>query len=290
MQIRLEEPVVNCQKLYLGTRWRYPTVTDVKFLSPTRLLVAHRHAKKLYLIEFSYEEKRYSVLHTLVLPILTESLAVIGSRIYSLSFSPEMCIVELVGDKMVFVKRVHLSSFGVNYHGIRAVGDLLYCTPSSDLCSEGHDSIVVYDTAKDTSTFLTSPDLLQKYRIKDMVFVGEHVVLALHHKGITHMGECGHVPNGRLGLFTRDLRLLDTHDVPHTHFDLMSVQGTQFYAVAADTDGGAIYTGEVLEGKLCEVQRIPCEDFPHGIDLCGPLLAYTSYATSSVYIRDCNGL
>ena len=51
MDIVIEEPVNKfANKLYQGQRWRYPSMTDVKFINDEYIVAAHRYGCKVYVI------------------------------------------------------------------------------------------------------------------------------------------------------------------------------------------------------------------------------------------------
>ncbi len=50
--IQINEPLnAYARPIYLGNYERYPTLTDIKFLTKDRIIVAHRYSSKLYIIQ-----------------------------------------------------------------------------------------------------------------------------------------------------------------------------------------------------------------------------------------------
>ena len=87
MDIVIEEPLNHfALKIYQGSRWRYPTMTDVKFLDNQHIVAAHRYGCKVYVIHIDEENKRFTIIDSIQLmhknrPYQTESFTIVDNTI-----------------------------------------------------------------------------------------------------------------------------------------------------------------------------------------------------------------
>ena len=293
MELIIEEPHNKfVLQIYLGKRFRYPSVTDVVFVSSDRIVVAHRYACKLYYIQFSdpcYSHHRIVdelVLHVNGKQHQTEMMDISGNTIYLISYSEYLTIIDIVADTLCVRKTVLLNQTQSPYHGIQVYMNYVYITPSNK--AAGDDRIIVWNTEHDNIAHkLTSPDIGPNIRIKDIAFLSDtRIILLGNYKTINAMTNKGHTFNGFIGLYTHEFRELDIVPYSTTHFDSVTSKDGVFYATGSDLEGGYIYVGSTVDDKLSAIVKHPVQDFPHGITVYNDKLAYTSYATSAVYITD----
>jgi hypothetical protein len=147
MQIELFEPIdSDYKKLYLNKETRYPTVTDVQFLKDDLIIVAHRHASKVYLIKIN--PPNYEILDTLLItldgkPHQTEALQVLGNKIYLICYSEYLFIIDIC-EKLQVREIIKINNIKTPYHGIEKNNKFIYLTPSRK--TEGPDPIIKFDT------------------------------------------------------------------------------------------------------------------------------------------------
>lgn len=286
MDIIINEPLSsNERKLYQGERWRYPTMTDVKFLSTNMIVAAHRHGCKVYLI--SLEDTVYVIKDRLTLmynnkPYPTESFVVLGNTIYMISFSDIMTIIDILPGNRLRQRQTYVKlEDQVPFHGIASRNGLVYITPSKQQI--GTQYIHEYNPASGKLSKIIS--LGDTIRVKGLAFLSNDlVVVVLNYKVETSMVQTGHTFDGVIKLYTLDFTLLDSVEVPLTHFDAIVSQGSLFYATGADLQGGYIFKGCVDGQKFKSITAHSVHDFPHGIDIMDSKIAYTSYHTSGVHI------
>jgi hypothetical protein len=291
MEIILKEPVLPSDlPIYLGNRSRFPTVTDVVFVSENRIVVAHRNACKVYYIELE-ETKKYRILDEIVLyvngrPHRTEMMDIRNSSIYLISYTEYLTIIDIIGDKLHIRQSIPLNKTHSPYHGIQVSGNNVYITPSNK--RNGDDSIVVWNTITNRiQERIQSPDIGSTIRIKDITFIREdRIVLLGNYKVETDMMTPGHIFHGFIGLYTLDFRKICHVEFDTTQFDSVTSKDGIYYATGADLEGGYIYKGGLINDELSPIQKYSVHDFPHGICIYGTKLAYTSYTTSAVYITE----
>ena len=64
MDIIIQEPMNHYTvKLYQGSKWRYATMTDVKFLDNHHIVAAHRYGCKVYAINIDIEKQTFTIIH-----------------------------------------------------------------------------------------------------------------------------------------------------------------------------------------------------------------------------------
>lgn len=294
MDIIINEPVSSKErKLYQGERWRYPSMTDVKFIGANMIVAAHRHGCKVYLISLATDTATYTIEDTLTLmyknkPYPTESFVILGNTIYMISFSDIMTIIDILPGNRLRQRQTYVKlEDNVPFHGIATRNGLLYITPSKKQI--GTQYIHEYNPVNGKLSKLIS--LGDNIRVKGLAFVSNDlIVVVLNYKAETSMVQTGHTFDGTIKLYTLDFTLLDSVEVPLTHFDGIVSNGSLFYATGADLQGGYIFKGCVEGQKFKSITAYRVNDFPHGIDIMGGKIAYTSYDTSGVHIINENVL
>jgi hypothetical protein len=80
--------------------------------------------------------------------------------------------------------------------------------------------------------------------------------------------------------------MLDSVDIPYTHFDAVCRDERSFYATGANLQHGYIFKGNVQNNIISKLCAYQVHDFPHGIDVIDNTIAYTSYSTSGIHFMD----
>jgi hypothetical protein len=287
MDIVIEEPLNNYAiKLYQEERWRYPSMTDVKFFRDNHIIAAHRYGCKVYMI--CVDNNKHTVTHSIKIsyngkPYQTESFIVINNKIYMLSFSNVMTLIDILPDLTLKQRKhvvINIDKGYIPYHGIAFKDHTIYLTPSNK--SIGTEHIITFDTI--TGRLTKQVSLGENIRVKALTFLPNDVlVVVVNYKEITTMATKGHTFNGSIRVYSHNFTLLHSIEVPLTHFDGIVSDGNLFYATGADTRCGYIYKGSVVENKITSLEAFQVHDFPHGIDVKDNIIAYTSYATSGIH-------
>lgn len=288
MDIIITEPLNRfATKLYQGQRWRYPSMTDVKFLNNEYIVAAHRYGCKVYVIQ--KQTDAFVIVNTLTLtyngqPYPTESFTIVNNKIYMISFTNVMTIIDIMPNYSLKQNAsIELHNNDVTCHGIAYRDNCVYITPSKK--NIGTEYIVSYNTLNGEIKQVTS--LGDDIRVKNLAFLpNDLVVVIVNYKTKTAMIEKGHKFNGSIRLYTLDFKQLDSIEVPLTHFDGITSKKNIFYVTGADLDGGYIYKGIVEDNKLSSIHKYQTQDFPHGIDIRENIIAYTSYTTSGIHFID----
>ena len=110
-----------------GSQKRIATVTDVKFISDNKLIVAHRGAAKLFLIEI--DNNTYKIIDSLLLNIdgkyyHPDLISIQNNRIYMTAYTNMSCIVDIIDNKLNIVKLVKIHEY-INYHGCFIMNNLV---------------------------------------------------------------------------------------------------------------------------------------------------------------------
>jgi hypothetical protein len=292
MDIYIHEPItVYAEKIYQGSSHsRITSMTDVKWMSETRIIAAHRYAGKLYIIDIS--GGRYKIIttytHTYKNKLYTTEMFDIDKerkKIYLICFTEMFFIFDILPtDTIVCVKSVQLNTANIPYHGIRLHMNHLFITPSYK--NYGIEAIKKYNIHNNCITDINLPD--KNIRIKHISILPDNTILLLIcYKTDTVMSMLTHYSSGCIRLYSPDFRtILDTYDLPSIHLDSIVSQDYVFYATCRDLTRGFLLKGCICNQKIMEETRFACEDFPHGIDIFGSKIAYTSYTTSGVHIID----
>jgi hypothetical protein len=294
MRIVISEPKNQfATVLYQAGKTRFATMTDVKYIGPNRIVAAHRYACKLYLIQIDdFSENKYTILYTLSLthmgkPVQTEMMGIYHNTIYLICFNEMMFVIDIEpNDTLTIRKMVCLGKPGAPAHGICIHGEYAYITPSAK--NYGYDNIIEYHIP--TETILYLPSLGPTLRIKHIAFTrNEYAIIVVVFKTNTGMTNRNHAYNGAIQLYAPNMKCVQTIKYPLTHFDAVCISDTDpevFYATGADDKGSYIYKGIIQNNTIISVQKIPCVDFPHGIDIYGDKIVYSTFGESSIEWMD----
>lgn len=289
MDIIINEPPTHfTQLIYQGPRSRLATMTDVKFLAPDRILAAHRYSGKLYHIQLG-PDGSHQILDTLTLKHngqlhQTEAFVVVNNVVYMICFTNLLFIIDLLPNQVLIQRQVMQLNTGITYHGIAAHKGSIYITPSTNK-RQDDNRLVVYDIASGSIKYL--PPLGDDVRVKSLAFMSDgYIIVIVTYKNVIPMTVKGHISDSAVRLYTSDFVLLDTVEVPLTTFDSVDVcdNGNTFIATGANLIGGYLYVGTVEAGQIASLTLHVVHDFPHGINLNGSTIAYTSYTTSGIHL------
>jgi hypothetical protein len=266
--------------IFSGPHSRNPTVTDVKFISENRLVAANRQAAKLYLIEKI--TSGFHILHTLDtiidgIPYHTDLFDVINNTIYATNFTNTACVYKITESAIVFVKTLTLHATN-KYHGAQVFNNCVYFT-----CSQGISTVAKYTIDTHQITHIT-PERIGQSRIKDICFVNNCAILLLNSDGPK---EFASTYDGEVALYSvkgDTFKFLVKRSFKGVHFDSVTNKSTKIYATAhSEKELGLIYVFDVKDNLLQLLETKPVYGFPHGIDIYGKTLAYTSYNTSGIH-------
>jgi hypothetical protein len=289
MNIYITEPPTEFTKvIYQGAYSRIPSMTDVRWLSDTRLVAAHRYAGKVYLIDLS--DKGYSIIstykHTYKNKLYqTEAFEINKEKniIYLISYTEMLFILDILpNNSIICSKAIQLNTQSIPYHGIRLYDRHIFVTPSNK--NIGYETIKKMNT--ETYAIEDIPSLGNTIRVKHIQFLPNGTVfLIINYKTATTLTMKNHISNGCLRLYTSDFTvILNSFEMPSTHLDGLTMDKNIFYITCRNLDNGYILKGNITDNMIITEKRIPCEDFPHGIDIFNNKIAYTSYTTSGIHI------
>jgi hypothetical protein len=291
MDIIIEEPLNSfALKLYQGSRWRYPSMTDVKFLDSQHIVAAHRYSCNVYVIYIDKENQLHTIIDKIQLmynnkPYQTESFVILNNIIYIISFSNILSFIEILPNLHLKQQQnyIQLDPFNISFHGITCMNHLVYITPSKKII--GTEYILSYNTLNRQLTKVATLGI--NIRVKCLAFLPNgNIVIAINFKEKTSMVDKSHMFNGEIRLYSPDFTILDTIDIPCTHFDGICCDEYTFYATGANLQNGYIFKGNVQDKNITSLHAYQVHDFPHGIDIMNNNLAYTSYTTSGIHIID----
>jgi len=277
---------------FFGDQKRIATVTDVKFISDSKLIVAHRAAAKLYLVEII--DDIHSIKDTLLLKYGNkhyhpDEMAIKDNMLIMTSYENISCVVnfDILNNKLSFVKIFQIHKY-IQYHGCcisRINNNLIYYGGVRD--KDYNTPMTVYDF--DTNT---SIDIKTNYngRIKTISLCNDGNILL-------GLDELGKKDKNNVNLFNsliviyslekNQLTLLDSIEIEKSQIDGSVIYNNYFFVTlhCGIDKCGYIYIGKIDKDKLIFVKKVKCNNFPHGIDVHNNRLAYTSYTSSSVIIH-----
>ncbi len=286
----------------IGSSGRYDTITDCDFFNDTCIICADRQMACLYLIEFDLERDSYRILDSITCisngkPVHFELISIYKNpitseiRIYGVSYDNRLFICDLIRDKFsnYITKVVNECD---NYHGICILDD--------------EESVYVTNTQKPTITKFNACTGTKQtivcnggVRMKDVAIINAEYMIALSSdrgptEGIQKSdGTINSVCkpyDSHVFIYNRNTSAqMYVHTLKDTHID-SCVYSAPFCFVTCTSASGEGYILRLrvdMETKtLVDPVQFPCAGFPHGISIYNNKLAYTSYATSSLYIHD----
>jgi hypothetical protein len=291
MDVIIKEPLNKfAVRLYQGSRWRYPSMTDVKFLDTQHIIVAHRYACKVYVIKIDNENQSFNIIDSLQLMYKnklyqTESFTILNNTVYMLSFSNIISYIDILPNYHLQQRHTSLKlvSQDIPFHGITKKDHLVYVTPSKKQI--GTEYILSYNTLSNQVSNVVT--LGENVRVKCLEFLSNGlIVVIINYKQNTSMTDKLHFFNGEIRLYTQDFSLLDYVVIPFTHFDCICGYDCDFYATGANMQNGYIFNGKVNGNTIETLYAYEVHDFPHGIDILGNKIAYTSYSTSGIHFLE----
>ncbi len=266
--------------IFTGTHSRNPTVTDVKFISATRLVAANRQAAKLYLIEKG--DTGFKMLYTLDTvfdgaPYHTDLFDVYNNTIYATNFTNTACVYKVTDKEIVLENTVKLHTTN-KYHGAQVHNNCVYFT-----CSQGISTIAKYNIETNVITHIT-PERIGQSHIKDICFINNYAILLLNSDSPK---EISSTYDGDVALYSvkgGTFKFSCKRSFKGVHFDSVTNKARKVYATAhSEKDLGIIYVFDVKDNLLQLLETKPVHGFPHGITIYDKTLAYTSYNTSGIH-------
>lgn len=271
-----------------GDQKRIATVTDVKVFQ-NMLIVAHRAAAKLYLMEKNNE--KYNIIDTLVLKIEDkffhpDLIDIHNNAIYMTSYTNKCCVVKIQDKKFIFdrIFVIHLKNM---FHGIHINNNKLYFGAQK---------------AIDNSTFLTVFNINKKIspkkiktnmdkRIKDIAtYSGDKILL-----GCDNGRNMQNVFDSWIMLYQikKDkLFLLDSIKIKTAQLDGVTIKDNYFFVTihSGISKSGMIVVGMIKDNRLEVLKNVKCNDFPHGLTIHNDEFIYSSYDRSSIVIHPLNDI
>ena len=273
---------------YMNNQKRVATVTDVKFVSANRLVVAHRAAAKLFLVEIVDGESR--ILDTLLLDTRhpdsssryfhPDLICLHGNSVFMSEYTNRSLVVDVVDDHLE-IRNAFTICKEFRYHGCFTRNQfILYGSVKGG-------TIGVYNTQTGVVQHLRTPCRMRIKTIgmdedRNFIFGADLPQAELSRPGARMDAELQLYQYDKKG-FTR----LDVLELPDTQVDgHVFHDGLHYFAIHdGEEKRGKILVVRTSDGKIERIRDVPCNDFPHGLDIRDGLLAYTSYSTSSVILE-----
>ena len=267
---------------WFGKQKRIATVTDVKFISDNKLIVAHRAAAKLYLVQIN--NNTYEIIDSIILKIDStyfhpDLISIQNNRIYMTAYTNNVCMVDIIDNKLNIVKVIKIHEY-LQYHGCFCKNNVIYLGAVKD--KNNNIPLTIYNC--ETNQFVNIK-LNYNRRIKTINVINNNILLGLD----------GKISNDRIfdswimyyKLHNNKLLLLDSIHIKNAQIDGSAIYNNHFFITLHSEiyKCGHIYIGSINDTKLTFIKKVQCNDFPHGMDIYNNKLAYTSYANSSVMVH-----
>lgn len=294
MEFEIKEyNICNMKRVSFGNQSRQITITDCKFINDNLVIIAHREAAKVYIIEILkssfnildsitvYSEKTYHY------PDLFD-IDIKNNKIYIANFTHIISVINIVNNnKLRFDKLIHFDSCRV-YHGITFHNNNIYLSNSLGQSRKPKKSFVVtvYNTVNQQKYDLP---LEHNMRIKHLAFIDDNYIVALQQYNFNYENTLNISYDALLCLYKIEDTLIsiDSIEIPNTHTDsIVYYNNTAFFTCHKHNIGGYIGYVQIEDNKFKEIHYHKVSDFPHGIHILNDKLMYTSYSKSSFNILD----
>ena len=271
------------QSFPFASQSRVATVTDV-VAHNDMLIVAHRAAAKLYLME--KHDGGYNIIDSLQLKINgsyyhPDLMGINDNLIYMTSYSNVCCVVEIDNKKLVYKTKFKIYN-GNYFHGICVTNNKIYFGAQNQ--QKGNTFLTVHKLGneKKYKNFYTT----HKNRIKAISVINKDTVLL----GCDSGGPNKNVYDSWIDLYRisgKKMKLLDSIKFGVTQIDGATIWKDYFFVtVHSGIDKcGYIIVGKIENKSLKIIKKVKCHDFPHGIIVHNHKLIYTSYGRSSINIH-----
>jgi hypothetical protein len=292
LEIKIEEPLKGSksQAIFFGKSSRVPSHTDIAFLSKDKFVIAHRFAGKLYLVKA--RGNTFQILNTLSilykgLRDFPDLICTDYNLIYIVNFNNILHVIDTAHDIMRIIKSIVLHPT-FSYHGLCISDKKLYATATVRIKDEAF-VITEYDLVSQNIRHL--PIIGNPNRLKDICFLNSDlcIVITSFNDREIGFGKKKEVYDGEIVLCSfnkTQFTVVDTLPFTQCHFDSIICKKNIFYCTSTFVEEGSyILIGEIIDNKIINIQKHPCEAFPHGIDIYEDTLGYTSYGTSTTYIK-----
>lgn len=290
----------------IGYAGRYDTLSDCDFIDDTHIVCADRQMARLYLIQFDLEHDTYTIIDTATCicnnkPFHFELISIKSANmqnpyitIYAVSYTNELFSCNIVYNKFTKFTTMVVNPAD-NYHGVLALED---------------GSVYVTNMKQPTITQFNPKNgykhtikCSRGVRMKDVIVIDDPYIVALS-------SDRGPINGSKTadGTVQPINKPYDSHVILYNrytgqHVCVHTLEKTQIdgcvykapfcYVTCTDVSG----VGYILRLSIDLVARtftdpvyIPCAGFPHGISIYNNMLAFTSYATSSLYIHNLSAL
>ncbi len=262
---------------------RLSSLTDVKFIHADTLLVAHRAAARLYLVDIS--EPHHRIISELEISdtgskrghFHPDLMTIHGDSVYISSFTDRAAKVRVQDNELIVDE---IKSVGTDrYHGCYADQDSLLLGPIHT------DQIACINYKSGETEYLTYNNFNER-RVKTL---GRHENLYVMGQDIKwHKGITGYSYFALYERAANALVLLDEFQFTHTQTDghiYIRDQDVHLITIQDGADNcGYIVSFKIEDKKIKLLKKTQVADFPHGIDACDGQVAYTLYSNSSVVL------
>jgi hypothetical protein len=269
---------------YLGKQKRVATVTDVKFVDDTLLIVAHRAAARLYLLEKT--DNVYNQVDSIILRkgskfFHPDLITVKNYKVYMTDYTNILTIVDIDKPEKK-LERIQLKNIGKCYHGCSHDDTYIYLGG----VNVGKPYITLLHTETEQIIHIPFPI---KTRIKSLekITINEkdHLILGIDDGKPTK--RTSSVVLCELNIDNRSVTIVDRLDLPSSQIDAAAQnRGSFYFCVHIENDKGYIYKYHIEDMKLKFDKRVEVSDFPHGLDTIDDVVVYSSYTTSSIKFLD----
>ena len=279
-----------------GTQSRIANITACKFITEDIVVIAHRAVAKVYLIHINVDSNTYEILDSMQLCFgsLTyhpDGMDVYQNKIYMSAFSDKCCIIEIINNERLVFERIFTVVPKVSYHGVFVNKSGIFlggCCPNPKTYST--DTIPIHFFNSQTNE-ITEYDTGFRRRIKGLQLFDNNTKMIVvsddKAKGRKNMFD-SFVVLYKINDNEKTLKLTDEFIMKNSQVDGVIMKDSIWYTTIHDgnTKSGSIIVGTIsFSQKLIFLSRIPCDNFPHGVDIYNEYLMFTCYGSSSFTIK-----
>jgi hypothetical protein len=292
MEIKIDEPFKGSKShpIYFGEKSRIPSHTDVKFLSKTRLVIAHRFSGKLFLVDIQNE--KYKIVHSCNIMYkgkldFPDLMDVYENKVYVVNLNSLLHIFEIKYDMIRYVKTVTLDT-NFEYHGLHVYESKVFAVTTTSM-NKSPFIITEYNLITEKKRNISIQG--NTNRMKDIVFLAKNmaVILTNFNNREKGLGKLKEIYDSEIVLCSFDgnqFTVVDTKPFEGCHIDSLAVKGNAVYCTCVfDMEGSFVLKGVIEENRFVSISKIPSPPFTHGIDIFEEQIALASYGTHSTFVQ-----
>lgn len=287
-------------ELYLNQKKRLATCTGSFIIDDTYIIVINLVAMMMYLYHFDIDTETYELLHQID-TTYNNKLAIVDLLDYKNGYivtsnfdEGTQSFYRLINNKLTHSKDVpYLHNYTQSCHGVKFYNDTI-------ICATGNMRHMVYFINHITNDIIMQITYLESYNPKDISIINDNIIAVAY-----STSKIGNIANDSefitkiiiysIDIYNKSYSVLCELIIPLSHCDSITHTWNNnkclLFINDQNNDNVNVIHYDNVNNKMCIVDTICDNSFPHGVSYNNGLLAICNYGTNSVrimkYKNDC---